>query len=547
MVIDGGELEVRVDEADAGAEHRPPLVFLHEGLGSIAQWRSFPDDVRRNVGGPATVVYSRHGYGSSAVVEHARTPDYMHDEADVVLPELLVELGIERPLLVGHSDGASIALLFAGAGRPVAGLVLLAPHVFVEDRSIAGIEAARVAFAETDLAERLARYHRSAESTFRGWNDVWLSPEFRSWNIEERLPSIGCPVLLVQGADDQYGSLAQLDAIERGVAGPCRRVVLPGVGHSPHLEAPDGNPRRRRRLHPHPPGPTEWTAGSRDAVTPSTYDAIVTTYDVPTSLSPSRVEAFTSCPMLFRFVSIEKIDDPPSIHTTRGSLVHRALELAFSHPAADRTPEVFAGAVDTAIAEYRRLPDLIRLGLDDERTEGLFAECRRLVDNYLRMENPRDVQAIGLELSLGAKIDGLTLRGIIDRLDLRDGELVVTDYKTGRSPSTNWELRSLSGVRFYALLCQQVFGRLPAAVRLLYLGSGEIIEATPSEQATKFVAARTAAVWKAVERACLTGDFKPHPTALCELCAFRPWCPAFGGDSERAVVEAPLAFGLTPA
>ena len=287
--------------------------------------------------------------------------------------------------------------------------------------------------------------------------------------------------------------------------------------------------------------------GSRDAVTPSTYDAIVTTYDVPTSLSPSRVEAFTSCPMLFRFVSIEKIDDPPSIHTTRGSLVHRALELAFSHPAADRTPEVFAGAVDRAIAEYRRLPDLIRLGLDDERTEGLFAECRRLVDNYLRMENPRDVQAIGLELSLGAKIDGLTLRGIIDRLDLRDGELVVTDYKTGRSPSTNWELRSLSGVRFYALLCQQVFGRLPAAVRLLYLGSGEIIEATPSEQATKFVAARTAAVWKAVERACLTGDFKPHPTALCELCAFRPWCPAFGGDSERAVVEAPLAFGLTPA
>jgi putative RecB family exonuclease len=273
----------------------------------------------------------------------------------------------------------------------------------------------------------------------------------------------------------------------------------------------------------------------------------VTTFDVPTSLSPSRVEAFTKCPMLFRFVSIEKIDDPPSIHTTRGSLVHRALELAFHHPAAERTPELFAAALDTAIAEYRTLPDLIGLGLDDERTEVLFAECRQLVDTYLRMEDPRDVKAIGLELSLGAQIDGLNLRGIIDRLDLRDGELVVTDYKTGRSPSVNWELRSLSGVRFYALLCQQVFGRLPAAVRLLYLGSGEIIEARPSEQATKFVATRTAAVWNAVERACLTGDFKPHPTALCELCAFRPWCPAFGGDPERAAVEAPLAFGLTPA
>jgi pimeloyl-ACP methyl ester carboxylesterase len=239
LVIDGGELEVRADEAEVGAERLPALVFLHEGLGSIAQWRSFPGDVRRNVGGPATVVYSRHGYGSSAVVEQTRTPDYMHDEADAVLPELLVELGIERPLLVGHSDGASIALLYAGAGHPVAGLVLLAPHVFVEDRSIAGIEAARVAYTESDLAERLARYHHDAESTFRGWNDVWLSPEFRSWNIEDRLPSIDCPVLLVQGADDQYGTLAQLDAIERGVTGPCRRVVLPGVGHSPHLEAPE--------------------------------------------------------------------------------------------------------------------------------------------------------------------------------------------------------------------------------------------------------------------------------------------------------------------
>ena len=159
---------------------------------------------------------------------------------------------------------------------------------------------------------------------------------------------------------------------------------------------------------------------------------------------------------------------------------------------------------------------------------------------------PRTIEAIGLELSLGTQIDGLHLRGIIDRLELRDGELVVTDYKTGRAPSANWELRSLSGVRFYALLCKQVFGRMPAAVRLLYLSSGEIIEATPSEQATTFVAARTAAVWKAVERACLTGDFKPHPTALCELCAFRPWCPAFGGDPERAAVEAPRGLRAHP-
>jgi putative RecB family exonuclease len=280
--------------------------------------------------------------------------------------------------------------------------------------------------------------------------------------------------------------------------------------------------------------------------TPRTYDADVT-YDVPTSLSPSRVEAFTSCPMLFRFVSIEKIDDPPSIHTTRGSLVHRALQLAFSYRPAQRTASLFAMSASRAIEEFRHDPDVTRLGLDDQQTEQLFADCRRLVDNFLSMEDPTAVRAIGLELSLSTQIDGLTLRGIIDRLELRDGELVVTDYKTGRPPSVNWELRSLSGVRFYALLCKAVFGRMPAAIRLMYLSTGEVIEATPSEQATRFVATRTAAVWKAVERACVTGDFQPHPTALCELCAFRPWCPAFGGDPDRARLEAPIAFGLTPA
>jgi putative RecB family exonuclease len=250
---------------------------------------------------------------------------------------------------------------------------------------------------------------------------------------------------------------------------------------------------------------------------------------------------------LFRFVSIEKIDDPPSIHATRGSLVHRALQLAFSHQPIARTPAVFAASVDHAIAEYRQLPDFTRLGLTDEQSEELFAGCRRLVDNYLRMEDPQAVHAIGLELSLTTRIDGLDLRGIIDRLELRDGELVVTDYKTGRPPSPNWELRSLSGVRFYALLCKEVFGRLPAAIRLLYLSTGEIIEATPSEQAASFVAARTAAVWRAVERACVTGDFRPRPSPLCEVCAFRPWCSAWGGDPERAAIEAPQAFGLVPA
>ncbi len=184
------------------------------------------------------LVYSRHGHGWSAPLSEPRQVTYMHDEADRVLPALLDQLGLERPVLVGHSDGASIALLYAGAGHAVAGLVLLAPHVFVEDCSVAAIAAARQAYATTDLPAKMARHHRDPDATFHGWNDIWLDPQFRSWNIEARLAAITAPVLLIQGADDQYGTLAQLDAIERGVGGPVERLVIPGVGHAPHLESP---------------------------------------------------------------------------------------------------------------------------------------------------------------------------------------------------------------------------------------------------------------------------------------------------------------------
>ena len=166
-----------------------------------------------------------------------RPAGYMHHEADVVLPALLATLAIERPVLVGHSDGASIALLYAGAGHPVAGLVCIAPHVFVEDESVAGIAEAREVFESTHMAERMGRYHDDPGATFRGWNDVWLSAEFRSWTIGDRLPGVTAPVLLVQGTDDQYGTLAQLDAIEAGVAGDLERMVIEGAGHSPHLDA----------------------------------------------------------------------------------------------------------------------------------------------------------------------------------------------------------------------------------------------------------------------------------------------------------------------
>lgn len=269
-----------------------------------------------------------------------------------------------------------------------------------------------------------------------------------------------------------------------------------------------------------------------------------TRFTVPTSLSPSRVESFLSCPLAFRFSSIEKLPDLPSVASTRGSLVHRALELLFLFPATERTPAELERCVSAAIAEYRTMPDFTLLTLDDAATERFDHECRALAGNYLAMEDPTHVHDIGLELRLEASVGELTLRGIIDRLELDDqGGLVVTDYKTGRAPSPNWERKSLSGVHFYSFLCESVFDRRPSAIRLMYLKSGETITASPSDQSSKFMVTRTKAVWQAVARACERDDFRPRKSALCNYCDYQRWCPEFGGDPELASVEAPVALG----
>ncbi|HZS82413.1 MAG TPA: alpha/beta hydrolase [Stellaceae bacterium] len=214
----------------------PTLVFLHEGLGSVALWRDFPAKLAAATGA-AALVYSRRGYGSSDALEAPHAVDYMHREALEVLPALLDRFAIAAPVLVGHSDGASIALIHAGgAGRDVRGLVLEAPHVFVEDVTIASIAAAKASYAASGLGRRLAPYHADPDAAFRGWNDIWLDPEFRAWNIEAYLPAIACPVLAIQGEEDEYGTVAQLHAIRRGVAGPCELLLLPGCRHSPHRD-----------------------------------------------------------------------------------------------------------------------------------------------------------------------------------------------------------------------------------------------------------------------------------------------------------------------
>ena len=218
---------------------RPVVVFLHEGLGSVAMWKDFPQrfcDEHRLRG----LVYSRYGYGKSTprLANERWAPDFMHRQAREVLPALLDALGIERPWLFGHSDGGSIALLHAASfAEYLRGVIVLAPHIFVEDISVTSIAAAREAYLSQGLRERLARYHADVDSAFRGWNDIWLDPAFRDWNIEAELARISCPVLAVQGEDDEYGTLEQVYGIARK-APQTEVLVLPQCGHSPHRDQP---------------------------------------------------------------------------------------------------------------------------------------------------------------------------------------------------------------------------------------------------------------------------------------------------------------------
>jgi pimeloyl-ACP methyl ester carboxylesterase len=215
-----------------------PLVLVHEGLGSVELWRGLPAALAEATG-RRTVAFSRYGHGRSDSPPTKRTPRFMHEEALDTLPaiRLELELDLHEPILVGHSDGASIALIHA-AHHPVSAVVAIAPHVFVEEICLREIRRVRDDYVQTGLRERMARYHRDPDAAFYGWNDVWLDPDFASWNITTEVAGTRCPILLIQGERDQYGTLAQLDAIEQAAPGPVQRVQL-DCEHAPHLERPD--------------------------------------------------------------------------------------------------------------------------------------------------------------------------------------------------------------------------------------------------------------------------------------------------------------------
>ena len=233
--VDGARLEY--------AWHGPPpsgaptMVFLHEGLGSISQWREFPAELcaRLGCGG---LVYNRSGHGRSDTLTRPRSTDFMHNEAIEVLPQLIHIFEIRRPILVGHSDGASIALIYAGsgAGDPYA-LILEAPHIFVEDVTVTRIAELRDLYRTTDLRTKLARHHgANVDPLFQYWTDVWLRPEFRAWNIESYLPEVTCPTLVIQGKQDEYGTDRQVNALLDALGGRCEGIMLDRCGHAPHLD-----------------------------------------------------------------------------------------------------------------------------------------------------------------------------------------------------------------------------------------------------------------------------------------------------------------------
>jgi pimeloyl-ACP methyl ester carboxylesterase len=237
LSIDGSDLEYRM--LGPSPDQSPTLVLLHEGLGSAALWGDFPEQLQAATG-LGVFVYSRAGYGASSPVKLPRPLDYMQREALEVLPKLLEAIGFQRGLLVGHSDGASIAAVYAGGveDHRLSGLVLMAPHFIVEDVSVKSIAEIKTAYETTNLREKLARWHKDVDNAFYGWNGAWLDPKFRAWDTSDYLAYVRVPIAIIQGADDQYGTMRQIQIAQEECYCPVEVTMITGTGHSPHRRAP---------------------------------------------------------------------------------------------------------------------------------------------------------------------------------------------------------------------------------------------------------------------------------------------------------------------
>ncbi|MCU1371091.1 MAG: RecB family exonuclease [Ilumatobacteraceae bacterium] len=268
-------------------------------------------------------------------------------------------------------------------------------------------------------------------------------------------------------------------------------------------------------------------------------------FSPPATLSPSKVSSFKDCALAFRFSAIDRLPEAPSAAATKGTLVHLALEHLFDREAPERTLDHAIEDLGRAAATIREDPEFTGLALDAEADAAFFAEADQLVRRYFEVEDPSTIHPVGLELMLETQVDAIRVRGIIDRLELNaEGGLVVTDYKTGRSPSANYQQGRLGGVTFYALLCEELFGVLPAQVKLIYLGDGLTITTEPTEQAIRALKNKLRALWSAIATACEREDFRPRPGPLCAWCSFQAYCPAQGGDITLVEAARPVPVEL---
>jgi putative RecB family exonuclease len=269
---------------------------------------------------------------------------------------------------------------------------------------------------------------------------------------------------------------------------------------------------------------------------------------LPKSLSPSKVASFKDCALAFRLSAIDRLPEAPSPHAAKGTLVHRALELLmWEEEGRGRTVEAALEKLERAIPEIVDGPEFAGLDLRGAERAEFVADAEQLIRNYFELEDPTDVQVLGTELRLSVEVGTLRLSGIIDRLELDGaGDLVVTDYKTGRAPSVTYEQSRLGGVHFYAFLCEQLLGRRPARVQLLHLREPLAISTTPSDQSIRGLRQQTLAIWAAVEQACAREDFRPKPSWSCQHCAFHEYCPAVGGDLSRLPTRPLTAGDSTP-
>lgn len=260
---------------------------------------------------------------------------------------------------------------------------------------------------------------------------------------------------------------------------------------------------------------------------------------LPSTLTPSKLGKFVNCPLAFRYSYIERVEEPATIYQLRGTLIHRALQVLFSRSdAEDRTSDQAKVALQQAWSEMSGTEEFEALGLDEKGLNSFIAEAHSLIEHYLSLEDPTAVRPVGVELDLRAKLGDIELRGIIDRLDrLPNGEFVLVDYKTGRSPRVEHTRGGLVGVQFYAYLCEQVLGIRPREVRLMYLKDQVVVVNSPTDQSMRGLAQRAVAVWAAIERACANEDFRPNPTPLCKSCSFQARCPAFSDARQEILID----------